>query len=397
MLEIERDYSVNRKGSGSYKWDGMIGKFGNPDLIPLWVADMDFRAPKEIVNAIKSHLDYGVFGYALPPQGYFDAVIAWEKEHHGYKIEKEWMRYTPGVVPGIFWCISALTQPADRCLVLTPCYYPFLDAVKNNNRELVCLDLVADDNGRYTVDLKEFEKAITDNDIKIFLLCSPHNPVGRVWSREELTGMLDLCKKNHVYVVSDEIHQDIVMKGYKHIPAAISGEPGAYDDILITLGAPSKTFNLAGMQNAFAIISNAELKAKVEKYIQTSRINKGTTIGYIAAQAAYEHGNEWLASVLDVIEDNFVYMRDALNRELPLATVTPLEGTYLMWIDLSAYLTAENLEQVVQDEAGLAVDYGKWFWNENKTDLHIRVNLATSKENIHQATEQLIASIKNHI
>lgn len=389
MYDIEKDYVINRKGSGSYKWDGMEQKFDESDLIPLWVADMDFKAPIEIVNAMKEHLEYGVFGYAIPSDGYFEAIMNWEKGRHGYQIKREWIRYVPGVVPGIFWCLNALTNFGDSCLVLTPCYYPFLDAVVNNGRKLVSCNL-KEQCGRYTVDLKKFEEDVQKEHVKLFLLCSPHNPVGRVWTYDELKGMLDICQKYHVYVISDEIHQDIIMDGNKHIPSATVGD---YDDILITISASSKSFNLAGLQNAFAIIPNKMLKEKVEGHIKTIRVNKGTTLGYIAAEAAYKYGGEWLEAVIKVIEGNFQYVERRLKESLPEVVVTPLEGTYLMWIDLGAYVSHNNLEDVVQHKAGLAVDYGRWFWKQKEDDTHIRINLATSRENIVIAVERLIQSI----
>lgn len=390
MYDIEKDYTLSRKDSGSYKWDGMSDKYGEDGLIPLWVADMDFKAPEVIISAMKKHLEYGVFGYAIPSDGYYEAVIDWEMRRHGYQIKREWLRYTPGVVPGIFWCLNALTQPDEACLVLTPCYYPFLDAVKISGRKLICCDLVQD-HGVYTVDLKEFEDTICRHQIKLFLLCSPHNPVGRVWSEEELRGMLDICQKHHVYVISDEIHQDIIMSGCKHIPSATLGD---YDSMLITIAAPSKSFNLAGLQNAFAIIPNPALKARVENHIRTIRINKGTTLGYVAAEAAYRLGEPWLEAVNTVIEGNFNYLKAEMQRGLPEAVVTPLEGTYLMWIELGAYLNPNNLVDVVQHQARLAVDFGKWFWDSCDTDTHIRINLATSRENIRKAAGQLISSVR---
>ncbi len=389
--DFDAKYSVNRRGSGSYKWDGMLDKFGDADLIPLWVADMDFKVPPEVINSLKEYLDFGVLGYAIPPQSYYDAVIEWEREKHGYAIRKEWMRYTPGVVPGIFWTLNALTEPGEACLVLTPCYYPFLDAVKLNNRKLITLDLVPDDASRYHLDMEAFERCITGNSVKMFLLCSPHNPVSKVWSREELREMMEICKRHGVYVISDEIHQDLVMSGHKHIPAATVGD---YDDFLITITAPSKTFNLAGLQNAFAIIPDKGLKDRVEAHIKTIRVNKGTSLGYVAAEAAYRYGDSWLEGVKGVIEGNFIYMRDTLKEALPGVRVTPLEGTYLMWIDLGAYLGPEQLEHVVQHEARMAVDFGKWFWPDNEADTHIRVNLATSRANIEAAAANLIKCIK---
>ena len=394
MIEnFEELYGVNRKGTGSYKWDGMKQKFGDEDLIPLWVADMDFKAPEKVIEALRDYVDKGVFGYAIPPESYFESIIAWEKNRHNFEIKKEWLRYTPGVVPGLFWAVNTFTQPEDACLVQTPCYYPFLDAVTINQRTLICCDLEPDANGHYTVNFQKFEQTIIDYRIKMFLLCSPHNPVGRVWTRAELETMMELCKKHKVYVVSDEIHQDLIMPGFKHIPTATVGN---YDDFLITVTAPSKTFNLAGMQNAFAIIPNPDLKQKYESFIKTLRINKGSSLGYVAAEAAYRYGEDWLNQIIEVIYNNYQYLRDTLKDVFPDLGITPLEGTYLMWIDLKPYVKPEQLVEIVQTEARMAVDFGRWFWPSNETDCHIRVNLATPSKNIKRAAELLIKSIKSH-
>lgn len=272
---------------------------------------------------------------------------------------------------------------------MPPVYYPFKDAVVNNHRTLVENPLIRQEH-RYVMDYEDFEQKIIEHDVKLFIFCTPHNPVGRVWEKQEIQKVLDICKKHGVYVLADEIHQDIVMKGHHQIPAA---SVGAYDEILITLTAATKTFNLAGCQNSILVIPDAHLRGMYDQYLNEIRIKGGNAFGYIAVRSAYENGREWLEEVLDIIEGNYHLMRETLERELPNVWIPELEGTYLMWIDLGAYIAPEEMEMVIQEECGLAVDYGAWFGNE-EYDGFIRVNLATSRENIQKAAHNLVRVLK---
>ncbi|MCY1714729.1 pyridoxal phosphate-dependent aminotransferase [Caproiciproducens galactitolivorans] len=387
-IDIEKDYTVERAGTNSTKWDGLKSRFGRDGLLPLWVADMDFKAPECVREAIARLNGHGVYGYHMVPDGYYRAFIDWEKRRHGYEVKKEWIRFTAGVVSGLYWFINAMTQKDDACLILTPCYYPFMDAVRDTGRKLVCCDLVNTD-GYYTIDFEKFEEAIRANAVKMFLLCSPHNPVGRVWTKEELRNLLEICKKYGVFVLSDEIHQDITFGGHKNIPAAAVGD---YDNMLAILTSASKTFNLAGMKNSFAVIPDEAVRSRFDRFVKANRIARGSVFGYAAAEAAYRGGEPWLEKVLEVIAGNDAYLRDELASKLPGVTVTPLEGTYLVWIDLGAYVRPAELREIVQEQCGLAVDYGEWFF-ENRTDTHIRINLATSGKNIETAVQRLVEAL----
>lgn len=272
---------------------------------------------------------------------------------------------------------------------MPPVYYPFRDAIVNNHRTLVESPLLRTENG-YVIDYEDFEEKIKTNDVKVFIFCSPHNPVGRVWKREEIQRVMDICKKYHVYVISDEIHQDIIMKGYEQIPTATTGD---YDEILVTLTAATKTFNLAACQNSILIIPDEKLRGMYDEYLGRLRIKGGNAFGYIAVQSAYEHGREWFEEVLAVIESNYHLLRKRMEEELPEAWISNLEGTYLMWIDLSNYLKREKIEQVLQNQCGLAVDYGAWFCG-NGHEGFIRVNLATKPENIEMAAQKLVEVFK---
>lgn len=378
----------DRPGTDCNKWDGCEEKFGDKNLLPLWVADMDFEAPSCVKEALRKYVDFGVFGYYRVPDSYYEAFINWEKTYHDYKVEKEWIRFAPGVVPAFNWLLHILTKEQDGVILMPPVYYPMREAVVNNHRTLVESPLKRTETG-YVMDCEDFEKKIVDNDVKLFILCSPHNPVGRVWTKEELTCVLDICKKHHVYVLADEIHQDIIMEGYKKVTAAAAGD---YDEILVTLTAATKTFNLAGCQNSIVIIQDEKLRTLYDDYMVRLRIKGGNAFGYIAVQSAYEGGREWLEKVLEIIEGNYRYMKEILQEKLPEAWVSELEGTYLMWIDLGAYVKPEDMEEMMQKQCALAVDYGAWFGDDGY-ETFIRVNLATRRENIELAAKRLLEAL----
>ena len=375
---------VDRRNSNCNKWDGQKKMFQEEGLHAMWVADMDFRVPECVVNALKKYVEFGVYGYYKIPDEYYEAFINWEKERHGYEVKKEWIRFSPGVVAGFHWLVQILTDEKDAVIVNTPVYYPFLDAVKNNHRTLICSDL-KNENGIYTIDFDDFEKKITEHNVKLFILCSPHNPAGRVWKEEELKRLLEICKKHHVYVVSDEIHQDLVFGENKHIPSLSVGD---YDEMMISITAASKTFNIAGAQNSMVIIPDKKLRRKWDAYTKENRVFAGNAFGYIAAQAAYERGKEWLDLVLKQIDENYHYLKKELAENLPKAVVTPLEGTYLCWIDLKAYVSAGEIKDLIQKKCRLAVDFGDWFGGE-RFGTFIRMNLATSMENVRIGVEAL--------
>ena len=379
---------VDRRNTDCGKWDGLKDTYGRDGLQAMWVADMDFKAPECVLNAINDYIKTGVFGYYKPRESYAEAFIDWERKYHGYEVKKEWVRFSPGVVPAINWFLHFMTNEGDAVIVQTPIYYPFMDGVKHNKRKLIMCDLV-NTNGVYTIDFDAFEKQIAENDVKVFIMSSPHNPSGRVWTKEELKTMLDICRKHNVFVIADEIHQDIVFSGTQ-IPAATVGD---YDDMLVTLTAASKTFNLAALQNSFIARPNAELRAKYDEFKEGIRLRQGNPFGYVAAEAAYRYGREWFENVKKIIYGNYLYIKDTFAARLPKAVVTPLEATYLMWIDLGAYVSAENMHDFIQNKCELAFDYGDWFGGE-RFGTHVRINLATSREMVEKAAERIIANIE---
>lgn len=375
----------DRFGTDCNKWDGCEEKFGDENLLPLWVADMDFEAPSCVKQALKKYVDFGVFGYYQIPNRYYEAFINWEKTYHDYDVKKEWIRFAPGVVPAFNWLIHILTNEQDGVLITPPVYYPFKDAVVNNNRTLVESPLMRLED-HYELDYEDFERKIKEQNVKLFIFCTPHNPVGRVWKKEEIVKVLDICKKYGVYVIADEIHQDIIMDGYQKVTAAATGN---YDEIMVTLTAATKTFNLAGCQNSIVVIPNESLRKRYDDYLTRLRITGGNAFGYIAVQSAYEGGRKWLDEVLNIIEENYHLMKSILEEKLPKVWIPKLEGTYLMWIDLGAYVSADEIESVIQKDCGLAVDYGSWFGGE-AYGTFIRVNLATREENIRLAAEKIV-------
>lgn len=380
---------ANRKNTDSVKWDGLTEMYGEENLLPLWVADMDFEAPACVTKAVTDYASKGIYGYYRVPDSYYDAFIAWEKAHHNYEVQKDWIRFSPGVVSAFNWIVQFMTQPADSVIVLTPVYYPFFHAVNNNNRKLIHSELV-NTNGTYSIDYEDFEQKIIEHNVKLFILCSPHNPVGRVWNKEELKTLFDICRKHHVFVISDEIHHDIVFEGHSHTPSFTVGD---YDDMMITLTAPSKTFNLAGCQNSVIIIPNEGLREKWDTFVNQIHILSGNPFGYIAATAAYRDGFAWFQEVKEIIYGNYLYMKERFASALPHIVVSPLEGTYLSWIDLKAYLSAEEMEDFMQKKCGLAFDYGNWFGGDSYGTF-IRMNLATSRENVEKAVEAIIENLK---
>ena len=380
-----------RNNTDSVKWDNLNPMFGRDDLLPLWVADMDFEVDESIKIALNEYVNYGVYGYYKTRDSYYDAFIEWEEKYHDYKVKREWICFAPGIVPAISWLVNSLTKENDPIMIMQPVYYPFTDVINNSNRKLVKNHLI-NTNGYYTIDYEDFESKIIAEDVKMFILCSPHNPVGRVWKAEELVKILDICKKHNVIVLADEIHQDIVMSGYKKLTAASMGD---YGDILITLTANTKTFNLASVQNSFVVIENEELRQKYNKYKEMIRVNSGNAFGYIAVETAYRQARGWLEEVLEIIETNYIYLRDRLARELPQAVVSPLEGTYLLWVDLGNCKVDDDItvEEIVKNRCKLGFDFGHWFGGEKYKDF-VRINLATEKEIIEEVADRLIREFK---
>lgn len=386
---MEQVKYLDRRNTNCNKWDILQEKFGAPDLLAMWVADMDFQVPECVREALHKYVDFGAIGYYKVPDSYYEAFINWEEKHHGFKVEKEWIRFSPGVVAAFNWIVQMMTQPEDAIIVMTPVYYPFFGAVENNGRKLIVSELLNSE-GKYTIDFEDFEKKIVENDVKLFIMCSPHNPVGRVWTREELEKVFDICNRHDVFVIADEIHQDLLYGNHHNVPSYSVNKRW---DKMIAITAPSKTFNLAGGQNSIVMIADEELREKWDKYVTSIRVIGGNAFGYVAAEAAYAGGEEWWISVRERIYENYLHLKETLNEQLPNAVVSPLEGTYLVWVDLRKCAKPEEVEKIVLEKCKLAVDFGDWFGGDSFKGF-IRINLATSLENVQVAAKALVENFK---
>lgn len=385
------DEFIDRHGTSSLKYDEYEARGRDPKLMSLWVADMDFRIPDEAIGALKKRVDHGIFGYTDPDENYFLAAKNWFLKHFDWKVESDWFVCTPGVVYALAAAVNAFTEPGDAILIERPVYYPFTEVINDNNRKLVNCPLVYS-NGAYSIDFEAFEQAIVDNDVKLFFLCNPHNPGGRVWTKEELTKLGEICLKYNVIVCSDEIHMDFAREGYKHtVFAGISPE---FANITVTCTAPSKTFNIAGLQVSNIIISNPDLRAKFKHAIAASGYSQCNVMGLVATQACYESGEDWLLELKFYLEGNYQALKVKLANEVPELKVVESGSTYLVWVDCTAlgFETDAQIQRFVEDEAGLWLDTGGMFGEEGTG--FVRFNIATTRDYLMRALDQFVAAAK---
>lgn len=383
---------VDRRGTDCSKWDALKSQFGEDGLLAMWVADMDFEIAEPIRKAVRAYVDNVPWGYYEPNISYKEAFIEWEKKHHGYEVKPEWICFSPGIVSAFYWVTCMMTDPGDAVILLSPIYYPMKNAVTLNGRKLVMCDMVHR-GGEYFVDYEKFEKDIVDNDVKVFIMSSPHNPVGKIWKAEELRKLMEICRKHKVFVISDEIHQDFEFNGHVHVPTATLGD---YDDMLVTMCAVSKTFNLASCQNSFIIIPDEKIRAKYQEYAKMVHGYDGNGFGFVAVEAACRYGRPWFEELKAQVWTNYCYVRDTFAKELPDVTVADLQGTYLLWLDFSKYFkTQKECEDFMQGKCKLAFDYGTWFGKGGDDYCgFVRMNLATSLENVKDACDRIIKNLK---
>lgn len=353
------DQVVDRRGSNSIKYD-FTRELGKPqDVLPMWVADMDFPSPPEVREALHKACDYGVFGYTQPKELYMEAVSNWFLKHHAFCPKAEWLIFSPGVVFGLSASVRAFTEPGDSVLIQQPVYYPFEKVVVNNGRKLVINELCLH-NGHYEIDFKDFEEKIVKNNVKLFLLCSPHNPVGRVWKREELMRIGQICLAHQVLVVSDEIHCDFTYPGFSHMMFPSLSETFAQNCILCT--APSKTFNLAGLQVSNLFVPNESLRKKLDEEIKKTGYVGPNQLGTIACEAAYRYGDLWLKELSFYLKENLDFVRKYLAEKLPQIHLIEPEGTYLLWLDFRALeFSPSELDDFITKKARLWLDDGPIF------------------------------------
>jgi cystathionine beta-lyase len=383
-LAYDFDRVIERRGTDAVKWDGLQARFGVDDAIPMWVADMDFASPPCVVEALVERARHPIYGYTLRSDAYYEAVTGWLRRRHGWEVRREWLGHSPGVVSGLGLLVAALTEPGDRVIIQPPVYYPFTRVIQTWGRQVVHNPLRFDGQ-RYTMDFDDLERCAREG-AKMLILCSPHNPVGRVWTREELTRLGEICLAHGVLVVSDEIHSDLVYPGYRHTPFA-SLSP-AFAENSVTCLAPSKTFNLAGLNTSVLVIPNERLRAAFQASPVTS-VTTGTNVfGATALIAAYTHGDAWLDALLAYLQESLAYLRDYFASHIPAIRVIEPEGTYLVWLDCRGLgLADDELDRFMLREAGIATDEGHIFGPGGSG--FQRLNIACPRSVLVRALQQL--------
>ncbi len=382
---LDFDRIIDRKNTRCLKYDFAVKRGMPEDVLPLWVADMDFETSSYIEDALTERVKEGIFGYSDVQTPYFEIIRDWMIRHHDWEPQEKWLIKTPGVVFALAMAVKAYTDPGDKVLLQQPVYYPFSEVITDNGREVVSNDLVLTEDGTYKIDFADFEQKIIANGIKLFLLCSPHNPVGRVWTKEELEKIGDICVKHGVTVVSDEIHNDFIWEGTHTVFAGIKKE---FADISVTCTSPSKTFNLASMLISNIFIPNQILRRKFRKEMDRAGISQLSVLGLVATEAAYAHGDEWYAAMKNYVRDNIAFARAYVEENLPGVRMIDTQGTYLIWLDFrQTGLTIEQLDHKIIYEAGLWLDSGKIF---GKTGEGFeRINVACPRAVLQEALDRI--------
>lgn len=382
------DKVIERKGTNSIKYDRE--KAQDPHIIPMWVADMDFETLPEVKEALVKRAQHGVFGYAAPTSDYYQAVINWMSSRHHLNINQEWIVTTSGVVGALKLAVRTLTEDNDHIMIMKPVYYPFDKSIEVNHRQIVECPLVFKDD-HYECDFDVFEKQIVNHDVKMFILCNPHNPIGKVWTQDELYQIGKICQKHHVYVVSDEIHMDFVYPGHQHV-SFYNVDP-SFSEFSIICTAPSKTFNLAALQTSNIIIKNEQIRERFKKEKEKAGMNDPNIFGLDACQAAYTYGAKWVDELLVYLADNIQYMQDFFKERLPEIKVIAPEGLYLVWVDMrSLGMDKEALEKFMLEKAYLWLDEGYIFGTGG--DGFERFNVACPRSVLKRALEQLEKAIR---
>ena len=390
VKEFVEKYYVERRNTNSLKWDALKERFGDSELLALWVADMEFKTPECIREALIERVDHGVFGYTKLPEGYYDEYKSWHKKKYNIDIEKKWIRFAPGIVQAILWVIQAYTKKDDAVIIMPPVYYPFANSIRNSGRKLVESPLL-EDNGVFKIDYDTFEKQIRENDVRLYIHCSPHNPVGRVWTLEEQKKVFEICERYDVLVLSDEIHQDFTYGDNKQI-SALDVDGGRYNKRLIVANSGSKTFNLASLVHSTLLIPDEDVRKVFDKFSKENLGAEPSLLGQIALEAGYREGYEWLEGLKETIVFNYNLLCEKLAKNAPEIKVYPLEGTYLVFLNVERVLNGKTTKQFIQDECGLAIDFGDWFGKGYKN--YVRINLATSPDNIRKAIERIVKNCK---
>jgi len=386
------DEKVTREGTGSLKYDFRKEIFGSGDVIPMWVADMDFLTPDFIIRAMRKRLDHEIMGYTLRPPEYAHSLTRWLLARHNWKVEDEWVCFSPGVVPALNLCTLAFTRPGDSIIVQPPVYFPFFSAVENHGRNLV-FNQLTEENGKWNIDFDSLA-ACVNGKTKMIIICNPHNPVGRAWRKEELLKLAEICLKNDIIILSDEIHCDLVLPGYSHVPVA--GLSDEISSITVTCLAPSKTFNLAGLSTSSVVISNPVLRKYFKNKIDHLHIGNGNIFGTVASIAAYSEGESWLDALLTYISRNIEYVEDFCRENIPGILPVHPEATYMIWLDCRRLgMTGKELGKFFVREAGVGMNEGSVFGPGGEG--FMRMNIATQSDTVKAGMERIekaVASLR---
>ncbi len=386
------DERVNRENTDCYQYDLRKKYFGTDDIIPMWIADMDFKIPEFITATMEKRLGHGIYGYTFRSASFYESVIKWLKTRHGWEIKKEWIEFSPGIVPALNLAVMAFTRPGDKIIVQPPVYFPFFSAIKNHGRVMVDNQLKLR-NGRYYMDYRDLESKI-DSKVKMMILCSPHNPTGNVWTREELVKLADICLSNNILILSDEIHSDLVFRGHRHIPTASLGKDIARNTI--TFIAPSKTFNLAGLSTSLVISSNRKLIRRFSEILDHVHVGSGNIFGNIATEAAYNFGHEWLGQLMDYLQGNLDFVVNYLSRNIPLIKPVIPEATYLLWLDCRKLgMNRRQLKKFFVEKAKLGLSDGPVFGKGGSG--FQRMNIGCPREKIKMALQRLNKAINDYL
>lgn len=391
-IKYDFDQQINRKNTNSVKFDSLKEVFGTEDLLPLWVADMDFLSPPEITEALKKRIEHGIFGYVKPNEDYYNSIINWLKNRHNWSIKKEAITFVPGVVKGYAFAIEKFTNINDKIIIQPPVYPPFKSITEGLDRAVVNNPLIFEDE-QYRMDFDHLREVAKDG-CKMLILCNPHNPAGRVWLKEELSELAEICYDNQVLVVSDEIHADLTLPGYKHIPFATVSDKAAKNNI--TLMAPSKTFNIAGIVSSFAVVENTEIRKKYFNYLNARQLGDGTIFGYLASQYAYQYGEDWLEQVTDYIQENIDFVNSYLQDNIPQIKAVLPEASFLIWLDCRELnLSQKELESFFIQKAKLALNSGTMFGKEGKG--YMRLNVGCPRSILAEALDNLKKAVTLYI
>lgn len=391
-MNYDFDEVIDRRGTNSSKWDDCKDVFGRDDIVPMWVADTDFKAPIEVIEAMRKRLEHGIYGYTYRGQSYNETVVDWVKKRHGWDIDSEWITFSPGIVPALSMCVNTFTRPGDKVVIQSPIYPPFQSVVEANGRIKVDNELILKDN-HYHMDLDKLREQICiqdsgefDNRVKMFLLCNPHNPTGRSWSKEELLELGRICVENNILIVSDEIHSDIIYSGHKHIPIASLSEELA--QCTVTCISPSKTFSLAGLSTSAIIIPNKRIRSMFNNTLETLHIDGGNIFGSIALEVAYRNGEEWLEELLVYLEDNLNFLMKYFEEKIPQIVPIRPEATYLVWLDCSGLgLEGEQLMDFFANEAKVGVNLGSNF--SRRCGSFVRLNIGCPRSTLKEGLKRI--------